>query len=95
MKEVLFTLMRALLILSVGALGLIGLLMSACGGLMMFGGSTFGGGTGLVVGGLACIAVAAGLILWTLKASNRTVLILFLVLWLPLLPWLLLRALRH
>ena len=95
MKAFLFTLLRVLLIISVGSLGLAGLALSACGGLMLFGGSGANGMAGLVVAGLACIAIAAGLILWIVKASNRVVLILFLLLCLPLLLRLAFRLLGH
>jgi hypothetical protein len=94
-KEFFDTLLRVLLILSAGMLGLVGLLVSTCGGLAAFSGPGTGGAFGFIAAGLACIAVAAGLILWISRASRRAVLILFLLLWLPLLPWLLFRSLRH
>ena len=95
MKQLLFTIMRVLLIISIGGLGLVGLFMSACGGMVLMGNSRWSDTGWLVAGGLVLIAVSVGLTLWVSKAGNRTVLILFLLLYLPLLLRLVYKILGH
>jgi hypothetical protein len=60
---------RVLLILVAGLVGLIGLLMSACGGILLLGGAK---GGSLVVLGLACIAACAAFVAWVSSAGHRT-----------------------
>lgn len=86
-------LLRALLILNSLLLGLAGLALSACGGMMTFAGPQ--GAAWLIFFGLAFLAVNVLFIIWIIRTSDRAVLIAFLVL--LVLPAVLglFRGLRH
>jgi hypothetical protein len=88
MKEVVAVFVRVLLIFIVGGLGLVGLLMSACGGLLLLFGTRDREVGSLLMGGLIFVGVAVLVSRWLDKASPRAVVITFLVLLLPALAWL-------
>jgi hypothetical protein len=70
-------LIRALLIVIAGLVGLIGLFMSACGGLLLLGGAK---GGSFVVVGLLCIAACAAFAAWVSSAGQRTLIIILIAL---------------
>jgi hypothetical protein len=86
MKPWVASLIRGLLILIGGLVGLIGLLMSACGGILIFGGVS---GASLLLVGVACIAVCAALLVLAHFAGHRALMItLISLLGLSLIAWL-------
>lgn len=76
MKPWALTFIRVSLILFAGALGLLGLFMSLCGGLLLI---VDAKQASILVGGLACLAACAGLLVSAIKASHRVLEILFIL----------------
>jgi hypothetical protein len=70
------TFIRVFLVLVAIGLGLVGLLMSACGGLLLIGGVKQGS---MLIGGLACLGACVGLMVGASKASHRVLEIAFIV----------------
>lgn len=67
---------RISLILFAAALGLVGLLMSLCGGLLLIADVKE---ASILVGGLACLAACAGLLVSAIKGSHRVLQIVFIL----------------
>jgi hypothetical protein len=83
------SIIRALLILIAGLVGLIGLFMSACGGLLLLGGAT---GGAFLIAGLLCIGACVALLAWASSAGHRaltiTLIALLVVLFCGSIGWL-------
>jgi hypothetical protein len=80
---------RAVLILIAGLVGLVGLFMSACGGILLLGGVK---GGAILIAGFLCVGACVALIAWVRAAGHRrltiTLIVLLVLLFLGPMLWL-------